>query len=109
MDAQLLTDLLGALLRSLVLTGALPGDDAEAPNAAEPGGDCLGEAVGEVLVVGGAEVLEGQYGEHLAVRDGHRFGPAPGRMPSRNAVRDGADGEHDRSDGHGGAEPGRSA
>ena len=109
LDAQLLTDLLRALLRSLVLTGALPGDDAQAPNAAEPGGDGLGEAVGEVLVIGGAEVLEAQHGEHLPVRDGHRLGPAPGRMPSRNAVPDGADGEHDRSDGRGGAEPGHSA
>ena len=63
---QLLTDLPGILGGVLVLDRTLAPDNAEALHGAEAGADRLGESVGEVVVLGGAQVLEGEHDEHLA-------------------------------------------
>ena len=90
------------------MAGALPGDDAEPPDAAEPGGDRLGEAISEILVVWRAAILEGEHCEHFSVRNGQGLGLACGPVPSRDAVPHRADDEHDPEGGRGGAERGRS-
>src|SRR5439155_1332119 len=78
LDAELASDLLRALAAPLVLASALPGDDAEAPDAPEPAGDLLGESICEVLVGGRAAILEREHGEHLPTARG--IGPAGCRL-----------------------------
>src|SRR2546422_4460412 len=51
---------------------------------------------------------EREHDEHLPSRDGHGLCPTRRRAPPRDAVGHGADDEHDRHGGRGGAERGRS-
>ena len=65
-DAELPADLLERLLAAPVLVGAGAGDHAEVGQPREAAGDLLGDAVGEVAVLGRAQILERQDGDGLA-------------------------------------------
>src|SRR5467141_598115 len=55
-DAQLGADLLEGLLRILVGVGTRTADHAQALDRRQPRGNLFGDPVGEVLLLGGAEV-----------------------------------------------------
>lgn len=65
---QLPSDFLDRFVGLPVLVGAGAGDDAEAGDHGQAAGDLLGDAVAEVVVPGGAQVLEGEDGDRGRLR-----------------------------------------
>jgi hypothetical protein len=74
-DAEFPPDLLRALRRPLVLARAAGGRDLEGRQRGQLAPDRVGDAVGEVFVLGGAEVLEGEH------RDAFHTGAASVHVP----------------------------
>src|SRR5690349_21264332 len=58
------SDLREGLAAVLIPAGAGPTDHSEARDLGQPRGDLLGDAVREVLILGHADVVERQDGEH---------------------------------------------
>ncbi len=89
-DVELRADLGHRLFRSPVLHRRGTRDDTHAGKAGEPRRDFLSDPIGEVLVDGGAQVLEGKHqklgGQRHARSPGIRFLP-PARQPWQHVPR----------------------
>ncbi len=90
---QLLADLPHAGTLLLVLHGGGARDHPQAVERGQPAGDLFGHAVGEVLVLGRAEVLEGQHDD--------RRGLDAGLLPSRGPEQQPAGRHADQQEHHG--------
>ena len=102
LHAQLLGDLLRRLGGVLVLSGAAARDDLEALEPGQLAADLVGHAVGEVLVGGVAQVLEGEDGEEAVGAGALGLRAAVGAKPAEQPTETDQDAEDERWGRYGG-------